>query len=81
MKSKKKTFCTDGPIIFPQVNASSCILFFLHMHEWDLNEEYLKDYIITQTLINETALNCGYLKQFPSLLFFDYCCVLKITEN
>ena len=44
----------------------------------------IKDFIITQTLINETALNCGFnwvynLKQFQSLIFFDYCSVLEIT--
>ena len=53
----------------------------------------IKDYIITQSLINETALNLPLklflqlqtqsrnLKQFPSLVLFDYCSVLKITEN
>ena len=53
----------------------------------------IKDYIITQTLIIETALNCSsnwvcnckpkaaILKQFHSRIFFEYCSVLKITEN
>ena len=31
------------PMIFNWgVNASSCILFFLHIHEWDLTENYYK---------------------------------------
>ena len=46
----------------------------------------INDYIITQTLINETALNCGFnwaktqscnLKQFHSLIF----CLLTSTQN
>ena len=49
----------------------------------------MKNFIITQTLINETALNLllllglqlptqsRNLKQFHSLIFFDYCRVLK----
>ena len=52
----------------------------------------IKNNIITQTLINETALNRGFLglqlqtqsrslKQFHSLIFFDYCSLLKISEN
>ena len=48
----------------------------------------IKNYIITQPLINETALNLSLqlqtptrnLKQFHSLIYFDYCSVLKVTE-
>ena len=50
----------------------------------------IEHYIITQALINETAFigfaianpicNCN-LKQFHSLISFDYCTILKITEN
>ena len=47
----------------------------------------IKDYIITQTEINKTALNCGLnfvcncKPKTAILIFFDFCSVLKITEN
>ena len=48
----------------------------------------IKDYIITQTLIKNCCFNlvcnckpkAANLKQFHSLILFDYCSVLKIRE-